>query len=493
MYRKMAIGLADWFFRGNWKPFTWPILRNMTQPFDLLRWFSIVSFIAVFAFSIAFAVMLSHFLKGEVLQRDAILTSQFVHSVAQAQVRQAHMDEHLTLGQILDERVDPAKLGVPQHVAEEARAQFYDHLRVLPDVLLATIFARDRTILWSSNPKLVGHVNKGNDQLEDAFDAHVMVSTEYDADEEGKKEEQRFVLEPHKFFVEDYMPLFGPDGKVIAVVEIYKEPQDLERTIHRGNVLVWSCTALGAVFLYLALFGIIRRADAMLNEQKRRLIETEALCVIGEMSAAVAHGIRNPLASIRSSAELALDGDLDSTRKNATDIISQVDRLGKWVRDLLVFSRPVSGDNQAIDLSPLVDECLLNFTTQLKNGRVSSEFLRPDTALPPVVGNRSLATQALASIISNAIEAMPEGGSLRLELQPSLLHRRVNLVVTDSGQGMSPTQMELAFKPFYTTKRKGLGLGMALVKRIMERFDGTITLHSREGAGTQVTLSFNMA
>lgn len=496
MHRKLGTTIAGWLPRRKEEQEAedpaQSALQNMARPFDLLRWFSIVSFIAIFIISVAFAMILSHFLKQEILQRDAILTSQFVQSIAETQARQAHLGSHLTLGQLLDERIDLAKLGVDPRKAEDARVQFYDHLRLLPDVLLATIFARDRTILWSTNPALIGKIDKGNDQLEDAFDAHVMVSTEYDADEDRTKEEQRFVHEPHKFFVEDYMPLIGPDGKVVAVVEVYKEPSDLEQTIRRGNILVWSSSAIGTILIYLALFGIIRRADTLLNEQRRRLVEAEALCLIGEMSAAVAHGIRNPLASIRSSAELALDGDPDSARKNATDIISQVDRLGKWVRDLLVFSRPVSGENQAIDLAPLVDECLLNFATQLKNSQISCEFVRPTAAVPLVIGNRALANQALASIVSNAIEAMPAGGSLRLELQPVLPHRRVDLVVTDSGSGMSPTQMELALKPFYTTKRKGLGLGMALVKRIMERFGGTISLHSREGEGTKVSLSFKM-
>jgi len=492
MYRKMAMGINDWFVRNSMLSFA-PFLRSMSRPFDLLRWFSIDSFIAVFIISIAFSMILTHFLKQEILQRDAILTSQFVHSVSQAQIRQAHLEDKLTLGEILDDRTDLSKFErLDPHLVDGARVQFYEHLRVLPDTLLASVFAPDHKIIWSTNPELVGKTTKGDDELEDALAAHITVSTEYDADEEREKGEQMFVREPHKFFVEYYIPLITQSGKVAAVVEIYKEPGDLEQTIQRGNILVWSCSVIGAILIYIALFGIVRRADTILKEQRRRLVEAEALCLIGEMSAAVAHGIRNPLASIRSSAELALDGDLDSTRKNSSDIISQVDRLGKWVRELLVFSRPVTGEKQAIDLIPLIDDCLLNFATQLEKSRIAVEFVRPEEAVPLVVGNRALANQALASIISNAIEAMHEGGSLRLEVLPFKQHKRVHLNVTDTGPGMSPAQLELAFKPFYTTKRKGIGLGMALAKRIMERFDGSISLHSRAGAGTQAVLSFNI-
>jgi signal transduction histidine kinase len=234
----------------------------------------------------------------------------------------------------------------------------------------------------------------------------------------------------------------------------------------------------------------VRRADRTLADQQHRLVEAEALCVIGEMSAAVAHGIRNPLASIRSSAELALDGDLASARKNASDIIVQIDRLGKWVRDLLMFSRPLSGENQKIELVPLVEGCLAAFATQLDKARVACEFVRPPVELPRVIGERALATQALASVVANAIEAMPQGGSLRLELQSTARPSAVAVVVTDTGTGMAPAEIDLVFKPYYTTKRHGLGLGMALVKRIMERFGGGIMLESREGEGTKVTLNF---
>lgn len=492
MSQKQGVDVAVWF-PGRGGLSAQPAVRSMERRFDLLRWFSVVSFIAVFVFSVAFAAVVSHFVKQEILQHDAVLTSQFVHSVAEAQAKQAKLNPGVTLGQILDQRVDASGFGVDPVQVDVPRAQFYEHLRVLPDTLLATVFAPDREVLWSTNPALVGTIDESNDELEAALGAVIMVSTEYDATETRHKKEQRFVREPEKLFVENYMPLLDRRGKVVAVVEIYKEPSGLEQTLRRGVVLVWSCTALGAIFLYFALFWIIRRADTLLEKQRRQLVESESLCCIGEMSAAVAHGIRNPLASIRSSAELALDGDLESTRKNAADIIFQVDRLGKWVRDLLLFSRPVAGENQLIDLVALVDECLSGFTSQLDKNRVSHEFVRPTERVPMVIGNPALANQALGNILSNAIEAMPEGGSLRMELQPARQNRGVNLVVTDSGPGMSASEMELALKPFYTTKRKGLGLGMAQVKRIMERFGGSISLQSQKGAGTQVTLSFNTA
>lgn len=496
MYRNPEIAVGEWPARDRRRPEAAVGAQSLPQDpvrrFTLLRWILIVGLVAILVISILFAAILSHFMTREILDHDATLTSQFIDSIAETQGSQAALGPNATLGQILDERADLAKLGIDPQVAGRARKQFYGHLRSLPDVLLAEVYGRDRMIIWATNQSLVGKVTQDNDELEKAFTSRVAVSMS-DAGRAQKAEDRWFLRQPEKLYLENFVPLYDARGEVAAVAKIYKEPGNLLRRIDRGNARVWVCVAFGAVFFCLALFWIVRRADIMLNAQQQRLVETEALCVIGEMSAAVAHGIRNPLASIRSSAELALDGDLESARKNATDIIFQIDRLGKWVRDLLAFSRPLLGENRKIDLVSLVEECLPHFSAQMEKHQISCEFVRPPAGVPPVLGARALATQALASVISNAIEAMPGGGSLRLEFQMETLPQHVALVVTDAGPGMSPTELDLVFKPYYTTKRDGLGLGMALVKRIMERFGGAINLYSRKGEGTRVSLSFPLA
>lgn len=468
------------------------LLPSVALQFKFLPWFSIAGITIVALFCIIFGTLLSYFMTREILSHDTLLTSQFIDSVEIVQSKQAQLEGKASLGQLLDERTNFAALGIDAQLAAEVRRQYFDHIRMLPHEPLATIFARDRTIIWSTNSSMIGKVNKDNDELEQAIATRRMVSTDSFSGEH-EKEEQQFISEPGAPFVEIYIPLMDLKGEVVAIVEIYQEPSGLVQTIHRGRLLIWACIGLGAAFLYMAPFWIFRRVDNALSEQQRRLREAEALCVVGEMSAAVAHGIRNPLATIRSSAELALDADPDAARKNAADIITQVDRLGKWVRDLLVFSCPVSGENEAINVVTLVDECLLSFAPQFQKSRISSEFVRPIADVPPAIANRMLVNQALTSIICNAIEAMPMGGSLRVQVLVSTLRNRVDIIVKDSGRGMSPTQAELAFKPFYTTKRNGIGLGMAQVKRIMERFGGSASLRSQEGEGTQAILSFLIA
>jgi len=392
----------------------------------------------------------------------------------------------------LDERAELDRFGIGSQAAAGARQQFYDQLRLLPGMLEADVFAQDRKIIWSTNRSLVGQTVDGNDGLEKAFASHVTVSTSYSRPV-NDPENQWFTRKLEKLHVESYVPITDERGDVAAVARIHKEPDNLQQMIDRGYVLVWSCTAYAVVILYLVLLWFIHRVHITLGAQQQRLVEAEALCAFGEMSAAVVHGIRSPLACMRSSAELALDGDLESSRKNATDIVVQIDRLGAWVRDLLAFSRPVTRQDQQVDLDSLVEQCLSHFLGQLEKSRITCEFENSPSGLSLVLGERRLVMQALANVVANAIEAMPNGGALRLAVRRENRLRRAVLVVSDSGCGMSPTELQQVFKPYFTTKPEGLGLGMSLTKRIMERFGGAISLCSRKGEGTRTSLSFRLA
>jgi two-component system sensor histidine kinase HydH len=429
---------------------------------SLLHKVALLGFVALFGFAIGFASLLTHLVTNEIMENDAAMTARFVTSIADAQ--------RAVAGSGTD------------------RTRFYTELRFMPDVLLAEVIASDRQVVWSSNLSLESASGAGNRIVEQAFASRGKGALFHTSGRSAQDDPPE--LRSAKLTVDNYIPLSDGTGKVSSVVRLHKEPHGLQRSISRGTQLVWASTAVSALILYLSLLWFIRRTGAWLQEQERRRVEAEALCALGEMSAAVAHGIRNPLASIRTAAELALDADPARARKSATDIMTQVDRLGKWVRDLLEFTRPLAGENRSIDLLSLADECMQTFSAQMCSRGIECEYVRPAADLPPVIGNGALAGQALASIVSNAIEAMPEGGTLRVEFESTLMPQSVKLLITDSGVGMQPGDIDLVFKPYYTTKRDGLGLGMALAQRIMERFGGEISLRSRPGEGSQVILVF---
>jgi len=257
--------------------------------------------------------------------------------------------------------------------------------------------------------------------------------------------------------------------------------------MERGLVLIWLATALGGGLIYLGLYWIVRRAAILLATQQKQLITNETFVALGEMSSAVAHSLRNPLATIRSSAELALEFDSGPAHKNITDIIGQVDRMSKWVRELLQSLRPLNDEAESVNLVAALHDSLMAFEHQIAKAGVKVVFEPQET--PMVLSQQVQLTQILNSLLANAVEAMDRGGTLTITLEPTD-SQGVCVVVNDTGKGMNEEQRKMAFRPFFTTKQGGLGVGLVLVKRIMERFGGAVSLGSREGEGTSVRLSF---
>ena len=466
-------------------------LATPRKPFNLLRWYAWVSLAIILSVAVGLGLISSRFIIDESIERDALLTAQFITSIADAEVRHVSIPNVRTMGELLDPRIDRANLlDVDPDARRRARGEFLDHIAHLPDMLLANIYAPDRTVIWSSNPALVGKLIEGDDDLEQAFEYKMRVSASYHNFEQARAE-QKFVTPPEQLFIENYIPLFDADGEqVTAMVEIYKEPHDLIVRIEHGLILIWLAITVGAGLVYIGLYGIMRRAAKLLAVQQKRLINNETYVALGEVSSAVAHSLRNPLANIRSSAELAQETANVAAQKNITDIISQVDRMSRWVRDLLVSLRPVSDVAEAVDLVAAIEDTHLAFVQQIERNGVRFHFEGPDQQW--VASQPLQLTQILNSLFSNALEAMPAGGMLTAQVNVQD-GQRAEFVLVDTGKGMSQQQERMVFKPFFTTKQGGLGVGLALVKRIMERFGGSVSLSSREEEGTRVSLTFNIA
>jgi signal transduction histidine kinase len=380
------------------------------------------------------------------------------------------------------------------HDAPELQAALR-HIAALPDATRVNLYNINHDLIWSTDQEIVGRKFEGNPELEEALNTGILVvHGDVEEDEAMPHKAEHVNLEERgNYFVEVYVPVRdAPRGKVIGVIELYKSPKALAEALRTGRLYIFFGAAAAGIFLYLALFGLARRADALIRTQRERLVESEILAAVGEMSSAVAHGIRNPLASIRSSAELALDGAPEHARETAQDIIDEADRLEEWIRDFLSFSRPIAGTSEAVALPALVDTNMEHFAREMEKRNISGiSTLAPD--LPQAKGNAFMLGQVLHSLIANSVEAIGQGGTIEIAGKKIPGHQRVELTVRDSGPGMTEAQLERAFTPFYTTKPKGLGVGLALAKRIVERFGGRITIDSAPGRGTTVCLSMPVA
>ena len=417
--------------------------------------------------TITSATLLSRFVSSALIQQDADLSRDFVESVVLAEHSQ-----HL---------FDPP---YAQHRAE--LESMFNHVANMPDVLRANIYSADRTILWSSNAELIGQRYERNPDLDEALEGVVTAESGIADHESYAKPERATMAQGTTYFVESYLPIRHVD-KVVGVVEIYKTPRRLFQTIHTMQFWIWLGAVLSGIFLYAALFWMVRRADNVIRHQQEQLVQSETLAAMGEMGTAVAHGIRNPLASMRSSAELALDSDPVTAREAAQDIISEADRLELWVSSLLSYARPADGSVRETDLATLAESCTAGFSRECERKEIALETQIHATA-PHIAADPQLLEQVINSLISNALETTPP--PTRITVDVSRTPQTITLTVGDNGPGMNARQIAGAFKPFFTTKPKGLGIGLPLAKRIVERFGGNIIIDTAEGQGTRVKLVF---
>ena len=216
----------------------------------------------------------------------------------------------------------------------------------------------------------------------------------------------------------------------------------------------------------------------ILRRQETRLIEAERLAVVGEMASAVAHGLRNPLAAIRSCAELTVEDDIPpASRQSVQAIMDQVDRLEGWIRSFLVRSEQERGSTEAgARLDLVTARALDNFAPQMARRGIT--LRRQGLPVLSVAAGSAEVEQVLNTLLSNAVEAMREGGTLEVACATGP-RQRAEVTIRDTGPGLSSEAEATLFTAFRTTKASGLGVGLALGRRIAERLGGQLDIRNR--------------
>lgn len=241
-------------------------------------------------------------------------------------------------------------------------------------------------------------------------------------------------------------------------------------------------------------YHTLKRVNQELRDAQSRLIEAERFAAIGELSALVAHGIRNPLAGIKAAAQYAeLDLPADhALRENLADIITEVDKLEGRIKALLDFARPFEPHPTRCDVAQIVQDALTSLRTQIaaQGIVVTSEI---DPTLPPAQLDYAQIEQVLLALMSNAIEAMPRGGSLAISANRTTDGQHLRLIVADTGPGIPPEQIPRLFDLFVTGKPSGTGLGLAFAKKIVELHGGHITAESELALGSRFTIVLPIA
>jgi PAS domain S-box-containing protein len=234
-----------------------------------------------------------------------------------------------------------------------------------------------------------------------------------------------------------------------------------------------------------------KMAELEALQQRRELTHLARVSAVGELSGALAHEMNQPLTSILANAQAArrmIDrepADLAELRKILDDIVSEDRRAGEVIRHLRNLLRKEAGEVERVDMSELVDEMLeLTHGDFVARGIALRTFLAPD--LPAVLADRVQLQQVLLNLILNACDAMSETPSEERVLTVTSVRQGSGVLVSvaDTGTGITPDRMEVLFKPFFTTKPNGLGLGLAICRSIVQAADGRLWAENNAERGS---------
>ena len=233
-----------------------------------------------------------------------------------------------------------------------------------------------------------------------------------------------------------------------------------------------------------------------LQKAQRDLVAAERLVVVGEMAARVSHEIRNPLATIGGFARsIAKHPDsVDGVERKSGIIVEEVERLEELLGDLLDMARSSQLEYSPQDINALVEHALLLADADIKaSGAEVQQHL--DASLPILMADRRRLLQALLNTMRNAAQAMPDGGTLAISTRSFAQNVEtvgIEIEIKDTGQGISEKARQQVFDPFFSTKIRGSGLGLAVTLRIVRDHGGDIDVFSEEGVGTSFVMSLTL-
>jgi two-component system, NtrC family, sensor histidine kinase HydH len=435
---------------------------------NLLWRFSIVTLLVITLLALTSSLWISGAFTRHMLDREARVTKEFVHNVFEADGSALYL-------------VDPLDASLEAKFRGSVM-----HFMAVPDVQRINVYGRDRRVIWSSETAMSGMTFEANDDLDRALQGEVVV-------EKGKVTESGVVKKEHiglypqsLYFVEVYIPVVQRGRlDVLGVVEIYKAPKELTEAIDTGRSQIWMGAALGASILYLTLFGMVRRAHQKLVEQQERLRKNETLSAVGELASSMAHNIRSPLSSIRTSAELARDSLGASEEPWPEEIMRSADRIDAWLGELISYSNIEQTHRWMVDACAVLRSAVESVADDCSRRQIRIQSsCNVDAALVKADGH--LLAQVLQVLIDNAIEATQPGGLIEASLV--VAQSGVEIRVRDTGCGVRDKNMPRLFELFFTTKPSGMGVGLALAKRAVERFGGTIRAESKLGRGTSMII-----
>ena len=289
-------------------------------------------------------------------------------------------------------------------------------------------------------------------------------------------------------------PLSVISGPVLGVVEIVQDLSSEHKEIAQLQILIVETCSVVMLLLFLILRYTVKRGEEIIqkrNEEqmalKEELSRARHLSSLGEMTAGISHEIRNPLGIIKSSAELLKKKLAQTNPENAIPgiIVEESERLDKIITDFLDFAKPITPHFSRCNLMHILEKNITHLEPELHNTKCRITHTHGSN-IPDISGDKDMLYQAFLNILINAIQAMPEGGAITITTRP--MNNAIQITLDDEGEGVRQDVLDKIWDPFFTAKEKGTGLGLGIVKKIIEAHHGTIDAANRDGGGFRIII-----
>jgi two-component system sensor histidine kinase HydH len=452
-----------------------PDRRSEVKPFQLVKYFATASFLILILFSIPFTTFISQRAKDIILEsfKDSsikvgenlnnLVLNYFVIPVINlyGEIRLGDKNQQTQLDRV----VKTATQGM--------------------NIELVKLYSVDEGIVvYSTDPSLL------KEKVVETPEYKKAVNSEYSSEiiSEGG-------LKKIKTYIPFTITLISTGEKYVpGVFEATQNITKQYNSIFKFQLLIFSVSILIMILIFFALLFVVHNAEKIIKKRaaeqrdlEEQLYLAERLAALGEMVAGVSHEIKNPLGIIQSTSELLTSmPNADEKQKMLSSVITEESiRLNRIVTDFLEFARP-----HKLDLN----ECHIEEVI-----RKNITFLKPELEGKGIVvldkmNGRSFKLQAdddmlyraLMNIFINSIQAIDNAGSITVNVDEDKGGYRIE--IEDTGTGISKENMKKIFNPFFTTKDKGTGLGLPIVRKIIEGHQGTIDVESQEGSGTKVII-----
>lgn len=460
-------------------------LSERTKPFRLVKYFSFSSLVLIFIGTIVLSMLNTHWIRSMQFAKSEDYALLLIENLNHQVFMQFILPVGLKFGKIELHNKDQF-----ERMDSVVRSTLHSF-----KVDMVNIYGTRDIIAYSYSKELVGMENLGGTSFQNAIEGKsssklVQKGSFWELFLGVPKEIKIITFAP----LQAEKPLSPISGLVLGVVEIEQDLSNDYRNIFRFQVMTLLTVSGVMIILFLILIFVVKRGESIIQKRaqeqlklKEQLSRAKHLSSLGEMVAGVSHEIRNPLGIISSSAEL-LQKKLvpnDPMIKIPAIIIEESSRLNHIITDFLNFAKPKAPNRFACRIEDVIDKNIRFLATQTESkGCVVHTYFDKD--LPIIMADSDMLYQAFLNIFINAMQAMPAGGEITVWAKSA--NDNLWVAVEDQGNGVSKEAMEKIWDPFFTTKDKGTGLGLGIVKNIIEAHGGSVRMDNRPEGGARVSI-----